>query len=300
VPVNDQHADAKDTVYVWLDALVNYLTVAGYTGNLPGPHWPPSVHVIGKDILKFHAVYWPAFLLALDLPLPEKLLVHSHWLVEDVKMSKSLGNVLCPLELMDSYGTDGTRYMLLREGVPHMDGNFSKSKMVHNLNLELADTLGNLLNRTCSTGVNPTQQVPAWSHQYQLFHTETSKSLIQHLENLSSLVDNCYDNFNFYQGIVHVMDTLRITNQFVQEEKPWELKKTDTERLQFVLCLALEALRISGILLQPIIPNLANVLLTKLNIPKETRTFEHTKEFTWYSNCGPRNLDKSKLYCLRR
>ena len=96
------------------------------------------------------------------------------------------------------------------------------------------------------------------------------------------------------------MDTLRITNQFVQEEKPWELKKTDTERLQFVLCLALEALRISGILLQPIIPNLANVLLTKLNIPSDSRTFEQTKEFTWVSNCGPRSLDKSKVVLFKK
>ncbi|XP_023349424.1 methionine--tRNA ligase, mitochondrial isoform X2 [Eurytemora carolleeae] len=245
----DSEDEIGDTIYVWLDALANYLTVAGYKQGEQIPIWPPSVHVIGKDILKFHAIYWPGFLSALELPLPRKILVHSHWMVDDVKMSKSLGNVLNPHDLITKYGVDGTRYMLLREGVPHMDGNFCHDRMLHYLNHELADTLGNLLNRSCSNGVNPSQIIPDWNP--------------------------CF------QGIVLIMDVLRLTNLFVQEEKPWELKKMNPERLNFVLALSLESLRVCGILLQPIVPSLAHTLLSKLMEPTDTRLFIHCKHHPW-------------------
>ena len=194
--------------------------------------------------------------------------------------------------------------MLLREGVPHMDGNFCKHRMIHYLNLELADTLGNLLNRTCSTGVNPAQVIPPWKPLFQSYATELSSNLMEHLEKLPELVEQSYENFYFYQGIVHVMDALRITNQFVQEEKPWDLKKTNQERLEFVLALSLESLRISGILLKPIVPTLAETLLTKLNITPSQQTFQHTKKNTW-SPCAQTNqsikeLDKQKVVLFRK
>ena len=149
--------DQDQTIYVWVDALASYLTVSTYPDMIV---WPPTVQVLGKDILKFHAVYWPAILMCLDLPLPSKLLVHSHWTVDQVKMSKSLGNVVDPTMLVNKYTVDGLRYFLLREGVPHSDGNFSESSLVQILNLELADTLGNLLNRSTSKGVNKNQCIP--------------------------------------------------------------------------------------------------------------------------------------------
>ncbi|CAH1967738.1 unnamed protein product [Acanthoscelides obtectus] len=154
--------DDSQTVYVWLDALINYLTASGF-GKDEGVFsraWPPDVQVIGKDILKFHGIYWPAFLLASDLELPRTILCHSHWTVNDEKMSKSKGNVVCPFDRSHTYSTEGLRYFLLREGVAHSDGNYSDTKVLRILNSELADTLGNLLNRCTGTVLNPRQIFP--------------------------------------------------------------------------------------------------------------------------------------------
>ena len=264
--------DPDQTIYVWIDALVNYLTVANYPGlNL----WPPTVQVLGKDILKFHAIYWPAMLMCLQLPLPQKLLVHCHWTVDNVKMSKSLGNVVDPNILIDKYSSDGVRYFLLREGVPHSDGNFSESSMIQLLNLELADTLGNLLNRCSSKGVNKEQIVPKYPPSFDHI-CSLHQDLISQLQHLRSLVEDCYEQFHFYQGCVHIMTVLRLTNQFVQEHQPWTLKaEADQEKLKWILSTCFETLRISGILLQPVVPRLANKLLYKLGVHEDLRTWEH-------------------------
>ena len=260
--------DSAQTVYVWIDALVNYLTASQYPGLRV---WPPTVQVLGKDILKFHSIYWPAMLMCLELDLPHKLLVHSHWTVDSVKMSKSLGNVVDPNTLIDKYSSDGLRYFLLREGVPHSDGNFSEAGMVQLLNLELADTLGNLLNRCSSKGVNREQKIPIYPSDY---HEESPlhDELVSLQADISDKVSDCYKNFNFYQGIVLVMDLLRLTNQFVQSVQPWTLKQeTDRQRLEWVLSASFESLRVSGILLQPVVPGLACRLLDKLNIDSQER-----------------------------
>lgn len=139
-------------MYVWLDALTNYLTVAGYPGATDGV-WPADYHVVGKDIIKFHAIYWPAFLMAADLPLPKKVVAHAHWTVDSVKMSKSLGNVVDPQLMLDTYGADFVRYFLLREGVLHDDGDFNAALLEDRVNSELADTLGNLASRSTGKSV---------------------------------------------------------------------------------------------------------------------------------------------------
>ncbi|XP_037077988.1 methionine--tRNA ligase, mitochondrial-like [Pollicipes pollicipes] len=174
--------DDQQVVYVWLDALVNYLTASGYPGQLE--RWPPDCQVIGKDILKFHGVYWPALLLAAGLAPPRLLLCHSHWTVDGVKMSKSLGNVVSADEALRTYTADGLRYFLLREGVPHSDGNFSRKKAANLLNAELADTLGNLLGRCAAAAVN-----------------------------LPAAVGEAYDEFCFYRGLEAVQAALRSANQ---------------------------------------------------------------------------------------
>ena len=157
--------DPSQVIYVWLDALANYLTVAGWEEGEGEARfsnaWPPDLQVIGKDILAFHAVYWPAFLLAAGIgPLPRRIQCHSHWMVEGEKMSKSKGNVVCPIETADRYTAEGLRYFLLRESVPHSDGNFSDGALVNVLNNELANTLGNLLNRCTGKVVNEAQVYP--------------------------------------------------------------------------------------------------------------------------------------------
>ena len=284
--------DASQTVYVWIDALVNYLTVSHYP-NLEV--WPPSVQVLGKDILKFHSIYWPAMLMCLELELPHKLLVHSHWTVENVKMSKSLGNVVDPNTLIDKYSSDGLRYFLLREGVPHSDGNFSESSMVKLLNLELADTLGNLLNRCSSKGVNSEKIIP----KYPLEYSEDSQlhdELVRLQEEISSRVGESYNAFHFYRGIVLVMDLLRLTNQFVQTVQPWTLKaETDRDRLHWVLATCFESLRISGILLQPVVPSMAARLLDKLNIESSHRDWAAARPGS-RGEAGHLALEKTVLF----
>ncbi|KAF4104634.1 hypothetical protein G5714_013965 [Onychostoma macrolepis] len=146
--------DPEQTIYVWLDALVNYLTVVGFPQN-HSQWWTAVHHVVGKDILKFHAIYWPAFLMAAGLPLPQVIYVHSHWTVEGKKMSKSLGNVINPLDAIEKFSVDGLRYFLLRQGVPDSDCDYYDDKVVKMCNSELADALGGLLNRCTAPRLTP-------------------------------------------------------------------------------------------------------------------------------------------------
>jgi methionyl-tRNA synthetase len=260
--------DPGQVVYVWLDALANYLTVAGWDGS-DVAFWPPDVHVIGKDILTFHAVYWPAFLMAAEIdPLPRRIQCHSHWMVGDKKMSKSKGNVVCPVAMADRYTAEGVRYFLLREGVPQHDGNFNESTLVKVLNNELANTLGNLLNRCTSKSVNALQTNPGrpLPQDFDPHCSTQGANLLSTLESLGDRVGEEFENFKHAHGVDHVMEVLRRTNEYVQEEKPWELKKSSPERLKVVLHLAMDSLRVCGILLQPIVPNLCTQMLDKLNV----------------------------------
>ncbi len=264
--------DPSQVVYVWLDALANYLTVSEEVNNVrrnKRVSWPGDVHVIGKDILKFHAIYWPAFLMAADLELPKNIFVHSHWLVDGRKMSKSSGNVVDPRLLVDRFSGDGLRYILLREGVPHSDGNYSEQKMINYLNSELANTLGNLLGRCTSKTVNTSSSCPAYSDEaMQKYCSHEGLEIMSSLEELSSEVASHYERFEYYKGVDLIMEVLRNTNSYIQNEKPWELRKNASEkiRLDVVLYVALESLRISGLLLQPIVPKLSGNLLDKLSV----------------------------------
>uniref|UniRef100_A0A336KJ67 Methionine--tRNA ligase, mitochondrial n=1 Tax=Culicoides sonorensis TaxID=179676 RepID=A0A336KJ67_CULSO len=267
--------DASQTVYVWLDALVNYLTSVGYPNKLK--HWPPDVQVLGKDILKFHGVYWPAFLIAADLEPPRELFVHSHWTVDGQKMSKSKFNVVDPFERASIYSMEGLRYFLLREGVAHSDGNYSDTKIIRMLNSELADTLGNLLSRCCAKTLNPKQILPQIN--------DNSLNLIQNIDEYKTLKDLLgklpeiclahYKEHNFYLVVDAVMAVLHANNKFFETTKPWELRKSSNEedivKLNAILTVTMETLRQTGIILQPLIPRMASQLLDKLNIPEKNR-----------------------------
>jgi methionyl-tRNA synthetase len=298
--------DETQTVYVWLDALVNYLTAAGYSKeNLSsfGQIWPPNVQVIGKDILKFHAIYWPAFLMAADLEPPTSILCHSHWTVDGEKMSKSKNNVVSPVQRSEIYTADGLRYFLLREGVAHSDGNYSDSKVIRILNAELADTLGNLLSRCCGTALNPNQIFPEIERSTfrDVASMDVTKKLIEDVSTLPDICMGHYSNFNFYKAVDRLIATLHQANLFFETLKPWELKKQPSKwrELDSVLHLTLETLRVCGILLQPIIPNISSNLLNKINVPRERRHFSDAKQLSWdNSNFIGKELsgDKSVLF----
>ncbi|KAL1138251.1 hypothetical protein AAG570_009940 [Ranatra chinensis] len=270
IPVPD---NADQTVYVWLDALASYLTVAGYPKL---KKWPPDVQFIGKDILKFHGIYWPAFLMAAGLEPPGSMVVHSHWTVDGEKMSKSRGNVVCPIESEHNYTSSGLRYFLLREATLPNDSNYSETKIIRVLNSELADTLGNLLNRCCGKTINKMQIFPRFVREdFDKYCKQSAADLISSLESLSDEVRSHYSEFNFYRGIAAVISALHEANKFFEFSKPWELRRNEDSRnhLHCVLHLAMESLRICGIALLPVVPRLSDELLGKLSVPNKSRTW---------------------------
>lgn len=269
--------------------------------------WPPSIQIIGKDILKFHGIYWPAFLIAAGLEPPQSLLVHSHWTVDDTKMSKSKHNVVDPIVVSEKYTFEGLRYFLLRRGVAHKDGSkreidrklfkilnasifldYSDVDVTSVLNDELANTLGNLLSRACAKIINTRQSVPQL-HQSEfedLLRNEDTKNLIGLLDQLTDVCTQHYDAHNFYLAIDEICKVLRAANGFVESYKPWELRKSPEaqQKLETVLRITFETLRICGILLQPIVPELSVKLLDKLNVDANCRYWKDARVDFGHSN----------------
>ncbi|CAL7938223.1 unnamed protein product [Xylocopa violacea] len=217
-------SDESHTIYVWLDALVNYLTAVGYPDNSFRKYWPPTIQIIGKDILKFHGIYWPAFLMAAGLEPPKKLVCHGHWVVEDKKMSKSKGNVISPLTAMNDFTQDGLRYFLLRQATLREDANYNELKIKKILNAELADTLGNLINRCCSKSINPSRII--YKSKYENLGTQIASRNIIALEKLGRTAKEHYEECNLHLVVDAVMATLRMANQMFEYHKPWVLSKS--------------------------------------------------------------------------
>lgn len=274
--------DPDQTIYVWLDALVNYLTVAGY----PEDHsrwWNVAHHIVGKDILKFHAIYWPSFLLGAGLQLPQTIYVHSHWTVGGKKMSKSLGNVVDPLERAQVFTTDGLRYFLLRQGVPDTDCDYTDDKVIKLLNSELADSLGGLLNRCTALALNPAQVFPPFCSQS--FPCDEGGravaedySMLDAVKNLPAVVEQHYESIHVYKALEAVSACVRQTNGFVQRHRPWKLDRTDSRDqrwLDTIIHVTLECLRIYGTLLLPVVPEISNKLLSKLGVQPAERSWKN-------------------------
>ncbi len=281
VPKNQKHI-----IYVWLDALTNYLSALNYpdtSSDLYKSFWPADLHIIGKDILRFHAIYWPAFLMAAKLPLPKRIFGHGWILSDEKKMSKSLGNILDPIDIIENYGIDQLRYYLIKEVSLGNDGNVSLNNLKNCINNDLANNYGNLCQRVFSfLKKNCSNKIP----QTDTF-TNEDKALTSKLKNdidkLNQLIDE--QDLNIY--IKKVIEYSFDSNKYFNDSEPWSLKKTDKKRMNSVLYSIVEQIKNISILLLPIIPNSANKILDVINVSKDQRvisdidkskTLNHNKE----------------------
>ncbi len=269
IPGNDQHI-----MYVWLDALTNYLSVVGYP-NVEckdfKAFWPADLHIVGKDITRFHAVYWPAFLMAAGIDLPKRIVSHGWWLIEGEKMSKSLGNVVNPLDLVNEFGVDATRYYLMREIPFGNDGNFTRHSFIKRINSELANNIGNLVQRTLSMiWKHCDGKVPQASKSIY-----DQKELLQFAESLIIKIRTQIDQQLIHIVIEDIIDLSNRANTYIDHQSPWTLKKTDEEKMKSVLYVLAETIRYIAIILQPLVPDSATKILDQLSISKDERKFEH-------------------------
>ena len=265
VPNNNKHV-----IYVWLDALTNYLSALNYPNvndKLYKNFWPASLHVIGKDILRFHAIYWPAFLLAADIPPPKRVFGHGWILSGDEKMSKSKGNILNPIEIINTYGIDQLRYYLIKEVSHGTDGNISLKNLESCINSDLANNYGNLCQRVfsfiknnCESKVNKTKNI-----------TDSDKKLLNQTESFTKDLRSEMNNQNLNNYIKSVINISFLTNKYINDEEPWKLKKNNIEKMNNILHIALEQIAKISILFNPIIPNATSKVLDALNIKPELR-----------------------------
>jgi methionyl-tRNA synthetase len=256
-------------MYVWLDALANYLSAIGYPDANAAEYkkfWPADLHMVGKDILRFHAVYWPAFLMAADLPVTKRIFAHGWWTIEGEKMSKSLGNVVAPDDLVSVYGLDQTRYFLMREVPFGNDGNFSRERMKNVINAELANNIGNLVQRTLSMvhkncgGVVPDPQGVAKDEVDLAF---LNKVQVTDATTPSVVLAQYYD-CKFNDILADIVAIGSEANLYIDTKAPWKQKKVDEKLMQATLYHLLEAIRCIAIMLQPFIPDVASKILITL------------------------------------
>jgi len=265
--------DEEHVMYVWIDALTNYMSALGYPDENPdgtfSKYWPASVHCVGKDILRFHAVYWPAFLMAADLPLPKRVYAHGWWTKDGEKISKSLGNVIDPVDLVDRFGVDPTRFFLMSEVPFGNDGDYSETTMIYKCNAILANELGNLAHRVCSLVYkNCDQAIP----EIGLINDEDQK-LLTSAKDARQIAAGHVANQAIHNYANTMIGLVKEANKYIDVMAPWALKKTDPERMNTVLYVLMECLRYVAILYQPLIPDSANKILDQLTIPKNERTF---------------------------
>jgi methionyl-tRNA synthetase len=252
--------DRDYVTYVWFDALINYITAAGYLTDEAGfkKWWPASVHLIGKDILTTHAVYWPTMLFSLGLPLPKTIFAHGWWLIGETKMSKSLGNVVDPLSLVDQYGVDPVRYYLTREMALGQDANFTMDSFIKRYNSDLANDFGNLLNRVSGligkyfNGCIPAPKQPV---------PGVDGPIEQTAGRLEHTVAESVESFRVHEAVEQVLTLIRATNVYMEHQTPWKEAKENLDRAGTILYTATEALRVGAALLLPVMPSKANKVL---------------------------------------
>ena len=270
IPVPD---DEEHVMYVWLDALTNYLTALGYPNESAEDYqknWPANYHVIGKDIIRFHAVYWPAFLMSAGIDIPRTVFAHGFINVQGQKMSKSVGNVMSPSGLVEAYGLDQIRYFLMRE-IPHgQDGNFSHEQAVLRMNADLANGLGNLAQRTLSMIYkNCEGAIPEGEDL-----TPDDTTLIKRAqENTLPLVRTKMDDIQIHRALEEIWRLVSDANGYIDAQEPWKLKKENPERMATVLYVLAETIRCLAILVHFVTPDAADKILDQLKIPADQRDF---------------------------
>ncbi len=259
--------DSKHVVYVWIDALINYITFLGY--DVDGSNdrfkkfWPADLQLIGKDIFRFHAIYWPIILMALDLPLPKQIFGHPWLLFSNDKMSKSKGNISYADDLCHEFGTDAIRYYCLHEIPYNQDGNYTRELLIERINSDLANVLGNLVNRTISMG-----------NKYfdgKITNTNIKESIDEELitltNSISEKIEEDINSIHLINALDHIFDIFRRCNKYIDETMPWALAKDDSkiERLETVIYNLLESIRVGANLLSPFLPETSDKILEQLN-----------------------------------
>jgi methionyl-tRNA synthetase len=268
VPGSENHV-----MYVWLDALTNYLTGLGY----PDPteayrkYWPADLHIIGKDVVRFHAVYWPAFLMSADIPLPKQVFGHGHLLQRGEKMSKTLGNVVDPQALVRAFGVDQVRYFLLREVTFGQDGSYSDEAIVTRVNADLANSFGNLAQRTLSFIARNCDGVLPQGGRGEAAD-ETLRSMVR--DTVRTEIPGHFEALALSLGIEAWLRAVFACNQYIDAQAPWTLRKTDPERMQAVLATLYEAIADLATAIAPIIPSSSAKLLDAMGMPAGERDYE--------------------------
>lgn len=270
--------DPKHVVYVWIDALTNYITALGFMSeddSLFKKYWPANLHLVGKEIIRFHTIIWPALLMALDLPLPEKVFGHGWLIIDGGKISKSLGNYKDPREYIAEYGVDAVRYFALREVPFGNDGNFSELSLINRTNADLANVLGNLVNRTISMSKKYFDGIVV----NQNVNDTLDDDLINTATELHKLVDEKMNELHISDALDLIFDLLRRCNKYIDDTTPWILAKDESKkgRLSTVLYNLLECIRISAVLLQPFIPTTCEKIFYQLNT--DVKSYESCKTF---------------------